>query len=62
MNLFNASPHSKIDLPEPIGEKKIVQEKVFIPVQQHPEVSFDQMTVMVQLLLIHALCQQFSIV
>lgn len=28
-----------MDLPEPTGEKKIFQEKVFIPVQQHPEVS-----------------------
>ena len=28
-----------MELPEPNGEKKIFQEKVFIPVQQHPEVS-----------------------
>jgi len=41
MNLFNLSAQTKIDLPEPNGEKKIVQEKIFIPVQQHPEVSFD---------------------
>jgi hypothetical protein len=27
-----------MELPEPNGEKKIFQEKVFIPVQQHPEV------------------------
>lgn len=39
MNLFNLSTRPKIDLPEPSGEKKIFQEKVFIPVQQHPEVS-----------------------
>ncbi|CAF4478725.1 unnamed protein product, partial [Rotaria magnacalcarata] len=26
-----------MELPEPNGEKKIFQEKVFIPVQQHPE-------------------------
>ena len=38
MNLFNLSPRPKIDLPEPTGEKRIYQEKVFIPVQQHPEV------------------------
>ena len=30
-----------MDLPEPNGEKKIFQEKVFIPVQQHPEVSLN---------------------
>ena len=39
MNLFNLSTRPKMELPEPDGEKKIFQEKVFIPVQQHPEVS-----------------------
>lgn len=39
MNLFNLSTRPKMELPEPTGEKKIFQEKVFIPVQQHPEVS-----------------------
>jgi hypothetical protein len=39
INLFNLSSRPKIELPEPNGEKKIFQEKVFIPVQQHPEVS-----------------------
>ena len=29
-----------MELPEPSGEKKIFQEKVFIPVQEHPEVGF----------------------
>ncbi|CAF3440045.1 unnamed protein product [Rotaria sp. Silwood1] len=29
-----------MELPEPNGEKKIFQEKVFIPVQQHPEFNF----------------------
>lgn len=38
LNLFNASPQSKLSLPEPAGDKKIFQEKVFIPVQQYPEV------------------------
>ena len=40
VNLFNLSTRPKMELPEPNGEKKIFQEKVFIPVQQHPEVSF----------------------
>ncbi|CAF1268323.1 unnamed protein product [Adineta ricciae] len=40
VNLFNLSTRPKIDLPEPNGEKKIFQEKVFIPVQQHPEFNF----------------------
>lgn len=39
VNLFNLSTRPKMELPEPNGEKKIFQEKVFIPVQQHPEVS-----------------------
>lgn len=39
VNLFNLSTRPKMELPEPTGEKKIFQEKVFIPVQQHPEVS-----------------------
>lgn len=29
-----------MELPEPNGDKKTFQEKVFIPVQQHPEVSY----------------------
>lgn len=41
VNLFNLSTRPKMELPEPNGEKKIFQEKVFIPVQQHPEVSLD---------------------
>jgi len=40
VNLFNLSTRPKMDLPEPTGEKKIFQEKVFIPVQQHPEFNF----------------------
>jgi protein quaking len=40
MNLFNLSPRPKIDLPEPHGEKRIHQEKIFIPVHQHPEFNF----------------------
>ena len=39
VNLFNLSTRPKMELPEPTGEKKIFQDKVFIPVQQHPEVS-----------------------
>ncbi len=39
VNLFNLITRPKIDLPNPIGEKKIYQEKVFIPVQQYPDVS-----------------------
>jgi hypothetical protein len=38
VNLFNLSTRPKMELPEPNGEKKIFQEKVFIPVQQHPEI------------------------
>ncbi|CAF1035956.1 unnamed protein product [Didymodactylos carnosus] len=37
VNLFNLSTRPKIELPDPLGEKKIFQEKVLIPVQQHPE-------------------------
>ncbi|CAF1113027.1 unnamed protein product [Rotaria sordida] len=40
VNLFNLSTRPKMELPEPNGEKKIFQEKVFIPVQQHPEFNF----------------------
>lgn len=40
VNLFNLSTRPKMELPEPSGEKKIFQEKVFIPVQQHPEFNF----------------------
>ncbi|CAM4742086.1 unnamed protein product [Rotaria magnacalcarata] len=40
VNLFNLSTSPKMELPEPNGEKKIFQEKVFIPVQQHPEFNF----------------------
>ncbi|CAF0830670.1 unnamed protein product [Didymodactylos carnosus] len=39
VNLFNLSTRPKMELPDPLGEKKIFQEKVFIPVQQHPEAS-----------------------
>ncbi len=39
VNLFNLITRPKIDLPNPVGEKKIYQEKVFIPVQQYPDVS-----------------------
>jgi hypothetical protein len=40
VNLFNLITRPKIDLPHPKGDKKIFQEKVFIPVQQYPDVSF----------------------
>lgn len=40
VNLFNLSTRPKMELPEPNGDKKTFQEKVFIPVQQHPEFNF----------------------
>ncbi|CAF0857914.1 unnamed protein product [Rotaria sp. Silwood1] len=39
-NLFNSNSNPKIVLPEPNGEKKIFQEKIFIPVQEYPEFNF----------------------
>ncbi len=36
-----------MELPEPNGEKKIFQEKVFIPVQQHPEVRFHLLSIFI---------------
>ncbi|CAF4109221.1 unnamed protein product [Rotaria sordida] len=39
-NLFNSNGHPKIILPEPNGEKKIFQEKIFIPVLEYPEFNF----------------------
>ncbi|CAF4061484.1 unnamed protein product [Rotaria sp. Silwood2] len=39
-NLFNSNANPKIILPEPNGEKKIFQEKIFIPVQEYPEFNF----------------------
>jgi len=40
INLFNLITRPKIELPIPKGEKKIFQEKIFIPIQQYPDVSF----------------------
>ncbi|CAM4863815.1 unnamed protein product [Rotaria socialis] len=40
LDLFNANSHPKISLPEPQGEKKIFQEKIFIPVHEFPEFNF----------------------
>jgi hypothetical protein len=40
INLFNLITRPKIELPNPRGEKKIFQDKIFIPVQQYPDVSF----------------------
>ena len=62
IHLFNLNARPKMELPEPNGEKKIFQERVFIPVQQHPEVSLDQAMLsnimgMVQLLLFRFLRQ-----
>lgn len=39
MNLFNLISRPKVDLPNPKGEKRIFQEKIFIPVHQYPDVS-----------------------
>jgi len=39
INLFNLITRPKIELPNPKGEKRIFQEKIFIPVQQYPDVS-----------------------
>jgi len=42
VNLFNLITRPKIDLPNPVGDKKIYQEKVFIPVHQYPDVSSNE--------------------
>ena len=39
VNLFNLITRPKLDLPHPTGEKKIFQEKVYIPVKEYPDVS-----------------------
>ncbi|CAF0957567.1 unnamed protein product [Adineta steineri] len=39
-NMNTVNPRSKFSLPEPNGEKKIVHEKVAIPIAQHPEFNF----------------------
>ncbi len=38
-NLFNIVSRPKAVLPKPMGEKRIFQEKVYVPVKQYPDVS-----------------------